>query len=112
MTKAGASGHVFVQKAKWSSLFVGQKPAAEGDLREACTMDIDSRIRSVAHELGDFDLISKPSTGDMIALGAKYHANCLASLYNRAPEHDKEKSSEKNSQTMAHSITLAELFLD
>jgi len=72
-------------------------------------MDIDSRVRSVAHELGDFDLISKPSTGDTIALGVKYHANCLASLYNRAREHDKEKSSEKNSQAMAHSITLAEL---
>ena len=31
-------------------------------------MDIDSRVRSVVHELGDFGLISKLSTGDMIAL--------------------------------------------
>jgi len=110
--KAEEGGHVFVQRAKCSNHFVGQKPAAEGDLREACTIDIDSCIRFVARELGDFDLISKPSAGDMIVPGAKYHANCLASLYNRAPEHDKEKSSEKNSQAMAHSITLAELFLD
>ena len=44
--------------------FFCEKPAAS-------TMDIDSRIRSVAHKLGDFNLISKLSNGDMIALGAK-----------------------------------------
>ena len=48
--------------------FFFAKPAAEGDLREACTVDIDSRVRSVVHELGDFGLISKLSTGDMTAL--------------------------------------------
>ena len=47
-------------------------------------MDIDSIVQSVAHELGDFDLMSKLSTGDMIAFGAKYHSNFLAALYNRA----------------------------
>jgi len=73
-------------------------------------MDIDCRVRSVAHELGDFDLISNLSTCDMIALGAKYHANCLAALYNRARKHVKEQSFEKNSQAMPHGcITLAEL---
>jgi len=44
---------------------------------------------------------------DMVALGAKYYANCLASLYNRARELDREKFSEKNSQAVAHSITQA-----
>ena len=72
-------------------------------------MDIGSCVRSVPHELGDFDLTSKLSTCDMIALGAKYQANCLAALYNRSREHVKEKSSGKNSQAMPHSITLAEL---
>ena len=70
--------------------FFCEKPAAQGDVRAASTMDIDSRVRSVAHKLGDFNLISKLSNGDMIAFGAKYHANCLAALYNRAREHDKE----------------------
>ena len=60
-------------------------------------MDIDSQIRSLAHELGHLDVISKLSTCDMVALGAKYHANCLAVLYNQARERVKEKSSEKNS---------------
>ena len=43
-------------------------------------MDIDSRVRSVAHELCDVNLLSKLSTGDMVALGAKYHSSCLAAL--------------------------------
>ena len=89
-------------------LFCGEEPAAEGDVRAASTMDVDSRVRSVAHKLGDFNLISKLSNGDMITLGTKYHANCLAALYNRAREHDKEKSCEKNSQAMTHSVALAE----
>ena len=36
--------------------------ATDGGLREACTMDIDSRVRSVAHELCDVNLLSKLST--------------------------------------------------
>ena len=57
-TKAAASVHVFIQRAE-----------SESDLREAYIRYIDSRVRSVAHKLGDFNLISKLSTGDMIALG-------------------------------------------
>ena len=62
-----------------------------------CTMDINSPVQSVAHKLSDCGLISKLSSADMVAIGAKYHARCLATLYNRAQEHDKEISSELNS---------------
>jgi len=71
-------------------------------------MDIDSSVRSAAHELSDFDLISKLSTGDMIALGANYYSNFLVALYNRARELDK-KSRPKEQHQLQHSITLAEL---
>ena len=47
-------------------------------------MDIDSRIRSVAHELCDVNLLSKLSTGDMVALGVKNHSSCLAALLTTA----------------------------
>ena len=63
----------------------------------AYTMDIDSSVRSVAHKWSEFRLISKLSTADMLAIGAKYHARCLAAQYNLAREHDKESSSELNS---------------
>ena len=57
-------------------------------------MDINSPVQSVAHKLSDCGLISKLSSADMVAIGAKYHARCLTALYNRAQEHDKEISSE------------------
>ena len=60
-------------------------------------MDINSPVQSVAHKLSDCGLISKLSSADMVAIGAKYHARCLAALYNGAQEHDKEISSELNS---------------
>ena len=33
---------------------------------------------------GDTALLAKLATGDMLVIGAKYHQNCLRSLYNRA----------------------------
>ena len=39
-----------------------------------CTKDINSPVRSVAHKLSDFGLVSKLSSADMVAIGAKYHA--------------------------------------
>ena len=72
-------------------------------------MEMDSHVRSVAHELCDVNLISKLSTGDMVALGAKYHSSCLAALYNRARQHSKGRLSEENGQSMYHSIAMAEL---
>ena len=48
----------------------------------------------------------------MVAIGAKYHARCLAALCNRVREHNKELSSELNSQSKAHSIALADVIAE
>ena len=37
--------------------FFCEAPATDGELREACTMEIDSRVRSVARDLCDVDLL-------------------------------------------------------
>ena len=37
-----------------------------------------------ALDAGDTALLAKLATGDMLAIEAKYHQNCLRSLYNRA----------------------------
>ena len=70
---------------------VGQKvcffcvgPATEGNpLSRASTMELDSRVRAVAIELNDFNLLGKLSAGDMVALKIQYHKQCLVSLYAR-----------------------------
>ena len=85
---------MFPESVKRSVCFFCDESANEGDVRMACTMDIDYGVRSVAHKLSEFRLISKLSTADMVATGAKYHARCLAAQYNHAREHDKESSSE------------------
>ena len=55
------------------------------------------------------NLLSKLSTGDMVALGVKYHSSFLAALYNRARRHRKGRLSQENDQCMYHSIALTEL---
>ena len=54
-------------------------------------------------------LVSKLSTGDVVALRAKYHSSCLAALYNSARRHSKGRLSQENDQCTYHSIALAEL---
>ena len=77
-------------------------------LRQACTFQLDQRVRECATELQDMKLISKLSEGDMVAIEAKYHARCLANLYYRAKlqnNNDGVQSSDK----LSHGIALAEL---
>ena len=47
----------------------------------------------IAVELSDTKLIAKLSEGDMIATEAKYHARCLAALYNRYRDANKPTDS-------------------
>ena len=53
-------------------------------------------------------MLAKLSEGHLIALEAKYHAQCLASLYNRARQ-IKQSGEQDDSITFSHGIALAEL---
>ena len=55
-------------------------------LRNASTFQVDVRVRQSAVKLQDTALVAKLSAGDMIAQEAKYHTQCLVSLYNKARE--------------------------
>ena len=44
-------------------------------MHEAATFQIDKRVRACAVQLEDTELLAKLSTGDMVALEAKYHSN-------------------------------------
>ena len=46
-------------------------------------MELDSRVRAVATEVNDFNLLGKLSAEDMVALKIQYHKQCLVSLYVR-----------------------------
>ncbi|KAJ7361938.1 hypothetical protein OS493_014585 [Desmophyllum pertusum] len=53
-------------------------------LPNVSTLGIDARVRKCAFALQDEKLLAQLSAGDLVALEAKYHAPCLASLYKKA----------------------------
>ena len=62
-----------------------EEPAEDGNrLRKCATLQMDSKVRKCAHILRDENLLRKISAGDLIAIDACYHINCLANMYYRA----------------------------
>ena len=53
-------------------------------LHSASTLEADEKVRECAFLLKDNNLFAKLSAGDLIAIVARYHENCLVGLYNRA----------------------------
>lgn len=88
--------------------FFCNKPESSGAFHEASTFNLDKNVRKCAIKLEDKPLLAKLSAGDMIAQDAKYHFECLTSLYNKA--RDARSSSDSNDYDRAnHSIALADL---
>ena len=80
--------------------FCGKPAKASESLHHASTFGLDARVRQC--------LLAKLSVGDLIALEAKYHVQCLVSLYNRARQ-TKGSHEQEDSGTMNQGIALAEL---
>ena len=53
-----------------------------GVLHSFSTMEADRNLRRIVTDLQDFELLAKISGGDLIAIEAKYHMNCLTNLRN------------------------------
>ena len=51
-----------------------------GTLHNCATMTLDHAIRKMATELQDTSLLARISGGDLIAIEAKYHFNCLSTF--------------------------------
>ena len=66
------------------------------------------KVRGCALQLEDRKLLAKLSAGDVIALEAKYHRNCLTTLYNKARQAT-EKQEKKENYSHLHGIAFAEL---
>ena len=66
-----------------ATCFFCDEPAGSVGLHNACTYNIDTKVRKCALKLNDTALLAKLAPGDMIAIEAKYHSKCLIAL-NRA----------------------------
>ncbi len=60
-----------------------------------------------ALDAGDTALLAKLATGDMLAIEAKYHQNCLSSLYNRARQ--EAPKGNDGMESCLHGIAFTEL---
>jgi hypothetical protein len=85
--------------------FCGQSAVVDV-LHNASTFGLDTRVRQCALALQDKPLLAKLSSGDLIAQEAKYHVQCLASLYNRSRD---TKEQESNADDVNHGIAFAGL---
>lgn len=63
--------------------FICEKKASRTELREALTMQLNTRLYQCAKTLQDQTLLAKLSVGDVVAQELKYHGTCLTSLYNK-----------------------------
>ena len=58
-------------------------------LHQFSTLKLDTRVRSMARDPQDASLLAKIEGGDLIALEARYHLNCLVKL--RSPQSTLER---------------------
>lgn len=63
----------------------------------------------MATELRDTRLLAKLSSGDMTAIDALYHKNCLTTFTNRYRSFVRKSESKENSDLDPHAIAFAEL---
>ena len=77
-------------------------------LHSASTFGLDARVRKYAAVLHDQNLLAKLSTGDLVAIEAKYYNACLTSLSNRARAIDTEVKDDDHTLQL-EGIAFAEL---
>ena len=80
--------------------FCGKPAKASESLHHASTLDLDAHVRQCALQLQDQDLLAKLSAGDLIALEAKHHLQCLVFLYNRVRKMQKKDLLSKTGVTV------------
>ena len=86
------------------------KPDNPLNLHLPSTFEIDRVVRECSILLNDRKLLAKLSSGDMVAIEAKYHVRCLVSLYNRAtPLRASTSTDTQNSGPSLDELAITEL---
>ncbi len=70
-----------------------------GQLHNCSTLGLDKELRKMATDLQDTSLLSRISGGDLIAIDAKYHINCLVAYKNRYRSAQRACASESSNTT-------------
>lgn len=92
--------------------FICEKKASRTELREAMTMQLNTRLYQCAKTLQDQKLLAKLSVGDVVAQELKYHGTFLTSLHNKERAHLRKQqlmSEVADSEIEINQIVFAEL---
>ena len=92
--------------------FICEKQASRSELREAITMQLNTRLHQCAQNLQDEKLLAKLSAGAVVAQELKYHGACLTSLHNKERAHLRMKQSmteDADAEGEINKIVFAEL---
>ena len=88
--------------------FCEEPSTKKNKLIKAVTDNIDIQVRGYVKAIGDRKLETKLADGDMHAIDAMYHKNCLTKLANRSRSHKRKKKREKEN-IHYDSLVIAEL---
>ena len=77
---------------KWLFCDEGDKV---GVLHSFTTIEADRNLRQIVNDLQDFELLSKISGGDLIAIEAKYRMKCLTNLRNKHRSFQRKSKSDQ-----------------
>ena len=81
-------------------------------LHEFTTFNANKSVNQMATAMCYNDLLAKLSGGDLVALEAKYHFNCLSNYRNRYRAHLRASASSSNSQCLADKRVKAQVFAE
>ena len=111
-TRSSNSDHVSpVTDIESTCFFCNCPELYNNKLHEVMCMKVDNRVRKAAQCLQDQELLAKLSTGDLIAIEAKYHPPCILDLYHRAERRiiDDGTDVHTHNEQTCKGIALAEL---
>ena len=86
-----------------------------GKLHQCATMELDCDLRKIAKDLQDTAMIAKLSSGDLVAIEAKYHFNCLSaykSQHRSFIRSQKSNDNEEEKQQLARAFAELVAFIE
>lgn len=92
-------------------LFCDKPQTGSELLHDVTTFELDHKVKDSAKKLCDDRLLAKLSAAsDLIAMSAKYHLKCLATLYNRVRASDRKAHLfQQNDNDYIHGLVFAQL---
>ena len=69
---------------------------SSGKLHQYSTLSADNSLRTMSQEMQDLVMMAKICGGDLVAIGARYHLQCLTAYRNKYRSHCRQHESRQN----------------